>query len=662
MTIHTGKYMTRWGGRVALPCCLFALLLLVSCAKMGQPDGGWYDELPPRVVATSPAEGSTNVGRRQVVIDFDEYITLENASEKVVVSPPQIQMPNIKAQGKRISVDLLDELKPATTYTIDFSDAIADNNEGNPMGKYTYTFSTGAQIDTLEVSGYVLQAEDLEPVKGILVGLYSNLADSTFTTSPMLRVARTDGRGRFTIKGVKAGDYRLYALQDQDNDYRFSQKAEAIAFTPEIFTPTWKPDVRQDTIWRDSLHIAAITPVKYTHFLPDDVALTVFTEEQTDRYFLKSDRTDERFFTLFYTYGDRELPIVRGLNFNAEEALLVEPSVNQDTITYWLRDTMLINRDTLLMSVQHNVCDTAGVLRQQTDTLQLLAKIPYERRMKLQAEQQKKWEKQQKKRRERGETYETVMPGQMLEPEYEVSSEIDPDQNISILMPTPIASIDTSKIRLYQLVDTVWQETRYLLGEKPGTSRHYEVVAEWEPGMEYALEIDSAAFTDIYGRTQKAEQLDFAVRRMEEYATLAITLQGMEGRHCVVQLLNKQDKPVRQAATSDGTAHIFYIKPGTYYLRMFVDDNDNGRWDTGLYASGRQAEAVYYYPKSLECRAKWDISETWNPKAMPLFLQKPAEITRQKGDKQKAVRHRNAERAANMGIEIPASILNKENR
>ena len=161
---------------------LFTILLLMlsSCAKMRQPDGGWYDETPPRVLAASPSERATDVNSKKVNIYFNEFIKLDNASEKVVVSPPQIEAPEIKATGKHITVSLQDKLQPNTTYTIDFSDAISDNNEGNPLGNYTYSFSTGDHIDTLEVSGYVLEAENLEPVKGILVGLYSNQNDSAF--------------------------------------------------------------------------------------------------------------------------------------------------------------------------------------------------------------------------------------------------------------------------------------------------------------------------------------------------------------------------------------------------------------------------------------------------------------------------------------------------
>ena len=227
---------------------------IVSCARMGSPDGGWYDDDPPKVVSSSPADQSVNVNTKKISILFNEYIKLEDATSKVIVSPPQLEMPEIKASGKRVIVELQDSLKPNTTYTIDFSDAISDNNEGTPMGSFTYSFSTGEQIDTFEVSGYVLDASNLEPNKGISVGLYDDLADSAFKTKPMLRVSRSDSRGHFVIKGIAPGTYRAYALQDVDGDFRFSQKGEMIAFSHDTFSPSSNPDVRVDTVWRDSLH------------------------------------------------------------------------------------------------------------------------------------------------------------------------------------------------------------------------------------------------------------------------------------------------------------------------------------------------------------------------------------------------------------------------
>jgi hypothetical protein len=206
------------------------LLLLAACARMGQPDGGWYDETPPKVIGATPADGGVNVSGNKISILFDEFIKIDNPTENVVVSPPQMQTPEIKGAGKKIEVKLLDSLKANTTYTIDFSDAITDNDEGNPLGNYTYSFSTGDEIDTLEVAGYVLNAEDLEPVKGILVGLYADHADSTFRTQPMVRVSRTDSKGHFIIRGVAAGTYRIYALKDVDGNYLYNQKSEQLAF------------------------------------------------------------------------------------------------------------------------------------------------------------------------------------------------------------------------------------------------------------------------------------------------------------------------------------------------------------------------------------------------------------------------------------------------
>ena len=220
------------------------MMMIAGCARMGQPYGGWYDDRPPQIIATTPADNGTGVKEKKVVICFDEYIKVEDATNNVVVSPPQLEMPEIKGAGKKIVVELKDSLKENTTYTIDFSDAITDNNEGNPLGNYTFTFSTGAQVDTMEVSGTILDASNLEPVKGIMVGLYADLEDSAFYTKPLLRVARTDSRGRFIIRGVAKGKYRAYALQDMDGDYKYSQKGEMIAFSDRISVPTCGPDTR----------------------------------------------------------------------------------------------------------------------------------------------------------------------------------------------------------------------------------------------------------------------------------------------------------------------------------------------------------------------------------------------------------------------------------
>jgi len=652
------------GGGLSLLLTVIIGGVFTSCARMGNPDGGWYDETPPKVLGATPADKATEVKAQKVKISFDEFVKIDNPTENVIVSPPQLQAPEIKATGKSIEVKLLDSLKANTTYTIDFSDAISDNNEGNPLGNYTYSFSTGAEIDTMEVSGYVVAAENLEPVKGILVGLYANLADSAFEKQPMLRVSRTDSRGHFVIKGVKRGTYRVYALQDVDGNYQFNQKSEMIAFNHELIKPSVMDDTRQDTLWSDSLHIADIKRVGYAHFLPDNITLCAFHEVLTSRYLLSVTRNEANHFAVNFSYGNPKLPQIKGLNFNAHDAFIAIPNAKRDTIDYWLRDTALVNQDTLRMEMTYLMTDSAGQLVSQTDTLEVLSKQPYERRMKQLKATYEKWQKQQEKLKKKGEPYQTEMPRPTLAIRMQNTNEIDPEKRLQLQFETPISTIDTTKVHLYTKVDSLWYRANYQLlpaarrnaeGHfvRPDSLKYgmnYEISADWKPGQDYSFETDSTAFTDIYGAVTPKYKQGFKVKGDDEFGSLVITLTGLDGQPCIVQLLDRNDKVIKEVAAEHQQAEFYYLKPETYYLRLFVDSNHNGIWDTGDYAKDRQPEAVYYYPGKIECKAKWDLTESWNPTSTPLYQQKPGAITKQKADKQKTIRRRNAERAKQMGL------------
>lgn len=652
------------GGGLSLLLTVIIGGVFTSCARMGTPDGGWYDETPPKVLGATPADKATDVKAQKVKISFDEFVKIDNPTENVIVSPPQLQAPEIKATGKSIEVKLLDSLKANTTYTIDFSDAISDNNEGNPLGNYTYSFSTGAEIDTMEVSGYVVAAENLEPVKGILVGLYANLADSAFEKQPMLRVSRTDSRGHFVIKGVKRGTYRVYALQDVDGNYQFNQKSEMIAFNHELIKPSVMDDTRQDTLWSDSLHIADIKRVGYAHFLPDNITLCAFHEVLTSRYLLSVTRNEANHFAVNFSYGNPKLPQIKGLNFNAHDAFIAIPNAKRDTIDYWLRDTALVNQDTLRMEMTYLMTDSAGQLVSQTDTLEVLSKQPYERRMKQLKATYEKWQKQQEKLKKKGEPYQTEMPRPTLAIRMQNTNEIDPEKRLQLQFETPISTIDTTKVHLYTKVDSLWYRANYQLlpaarrnaeGHfvRPDSLKYgmnYEISADWKPGQDYSFETDSTAFTDIYGAVTPKYKQGFKVKGDDEFGSLVITLTGLDGQPCIVQLLDRNDKVIKEVAAEHQQAEFYYLKPETYYLRLFVDSNHNGIWDTGDYAKDRQPEAVYYYPGKIECKAKWDLTESWNPTSTPLYQQKPGAITKQKADKQKTIRRRNAERAKQMGL------------
>ena len=629
-------------------CCI--ALAMIGCARMGQPDGGWYDDDPPKVVACIPKDQATNISAKKITILFDEYIKLTDATNKVIVSPPQLEVPDIKATGKKIVVELQDSLMPNTTYTIDFSDAISDNNENNPMGSYTYSFSTGERIDTFEVSGYVLDASNLEPIKGIMVGLYNDLADSAFQTKPMLRVSRTDSRGHFVVKGVAPGTYRAYALQDMDGDFRFSQKSEMIGYNHLTFEPGSKPDTRTDTIWRDSLHIDALIKVPYTHFLPDDVTLLAFTHVLTDRFLIKTERVEANKFSMYFSYGNPQLPVIKGLNFDSDSAFVVETNEKQDTIHYWLRDTALVNQDTLRMEISYLMTDSAGVLINQTDTIEGLAKVSFEKRQKEMNKQKGQWRKDMGKRMKRGEKADTIWHEKPLEVKYDAPASMDPDRIVRIEMPTPLQHCDTAGVHLYSMIDSVWYESDCRMVPIPNQIRNYKLLADWRPGVEYSLEVDSAAFIDIYGKVSDPFKQGIKIKTEDEYGTLKLNITGVEDSAMIVQLLNSSGKMVKQVKVKNHVAEFKFIKPDKYYISALIDSNGNGVWDTGSYAEDRQAEAVYYYPREIECKAKWDVTQTWNVAGTPIYKQKPEKITKQKPEAAKKLKNRNAERARQLGI------------
>ena len=617
-------------------------LFLAGCANPGSPDGGPYDEEPPRIIGTTPLFGQVGSKNSKIRIYFNELVRLDNAVEKVVISPPQLEMPEIASKGKYVEVKLLDTLKANTTYSIDFGDAIVDNNEDNPLGNYAFIFSTGETIDTMEVSGTVLNAENLEPVKGILVGLHSDTTDTAFTKKPFVRVARTNGSGRFVIRGVARGSYKIYALNDADGDFRYSQKSEMLAFSPQTITTSSFPDVRMDTIWHDSIYYDSIIPVHYTHFIPDNVMLRAFKASHADRHLLKTERQASEHFDMYFTAPSTELPHIKGLNFNADNAFVIESNLTKDTISFWLKDTTLIYQDTLEAEVRYFENDSIGALVERTDTIEFVSKFSHEKQVKWAKDAFKKWQKEQNKRKKKGEPYEKTQPIPELAMESRIGN-IAPNENLSFIFKEPLALVDTTKIHLYLQKDSIYEEAPYLFRQDSVSIMRYKLYGEWRPLQRYKLVVDSAAFVGIYNHASKATDHKFDIPSLDTYCSLFVNVTGVNDSLGVVQLLSS-DKPVSNSRLKKGTAEFYFVRPGQYYLRMFVDRNGNGKWDEGDYSSGLQPEETYYYPQKLTLRARWDITQDWNINDFPLDKQKPLEITKQKPDQNRTIKSRNAER------------------
>lgn len=598
---------------------------LWSCASQGTPDGGPLDETPPRFIASVPAAGAINNTRKKITLEFDEFIKLEKASEKVVVSPPQLQQPEIKPNGKKITINLLDSLKANTTYTIDFSDAIVDNNEGNPLGNFAFTFSTGAAIDTMEVSGTVLDASNLEPVKGILVGLHSNLADSAFTKLPFDRVARTDSRGRFNIRGVAAGKYRIFGLTDTDQNFAYTQKNEVLAFNDSLVIPRFEERIRQDTMWVDSLTYDTIVEKKFTYYLPDNVILRSFKEPVLSQYLVKKERLTPQKFSLYYSAPAESLPVLKGLNFDEKDAFIIEKTLHNDTIHYWLKDSLLYKKDTLAMSINYLYTDTLNKLVPRTDTLKLAAK------------QVKKEEPKKKKKKDEPE------PTVFLQANPHIPSAMDVYDFISLTFAEPLERFDTAAIHLRQKVDTLWKDVSFEIEQDSLNGRRYNFYYDWEPAVEYEFAVDSMAFHSIYGLfTDKIKQ-NIKVRSLDEYGAIYFNVAGADSL-AFIELLDPQDKVVRRIRVNDRRAEFYYLNPGKYTARLVNDTNGNGVWDPGNYGEDRQPEMVYYYPQMLDLKALWELEQDWNVNALPLDKQKLDELKKQKPDEEKKKRTRDSQR------------------
>lgn len=635
--------------RHKLPALLMLMIVVYSCASMGNPDGGPYDEEPPKFVRSTPKPFAINSKEKKVTIEFDEFIKLEKAAEKVVVSPPQLEQPEIKASGRKVVVGLVDSLRPNTTYTIDFADAIVDNNEGNPLGNYAFTFSTGTTIDTMEVSGTVLSASDLEPVKNIQVGLHSDLSDSAFMKKPFDRVSRTDSRGHFSIRGIAPGKYRIYALMDGNQNYLFDSKTEMIAFSDSIIIPAMEDAMRQDTIWKDSLTIDTIKSVGYTRFLPDDIILRAFKEENDRQYLTRSERDKENHFVLTFSARADTLPTLKGLNFDERDAFIIEKTDRNDSICYWIKDSLIYQMDTLEIQMDYLATDTLDRLVSQTDTLFLANKLTRAEREKLEAKAAEEKEKERKKKEKKGEKIEPE-PTKFLTLNVDAPSAFDLDRNVYLSFDEPVASIDTAAIHMEIKKDSLWEEIPFLFVSDSVLPRKYEILAEWEPEKEYQLSIDSMAFKGVYGlHTNKVKQT-MKVKKQDEYGTILLNITGADST-AVVELLDGSGKVLRQQRiTPQNTADFYYLNPGTkFYIRLFNDRNGNGVWDTGKYSEHLQPEEVYYFPKVWEMKANFEFEENWNINAVPVEKQKLDEIKKQKPEETKKIQDRNKERARKLG-------------
>ena len=634
-------------------------LAMAACASIGSPEGGPRDYTPPQVVKTSPAPNSLNFKGNKVEITFDEIVNLKDQQKKVVISPAPRTQPLIRSVGKKVTIEFRDTLQDNTTYVIDFTNAIEDNNEGNQMDGYSFAFSTGDVIDTLAVSGIVLRANDLEPMQHVMVGLHSNLDDTAFTQLPLERVSRTNDRGKFTIRNLKAGSYHIFAINDVDGDYRMA-RTEDIAFLDTLVVPAVSEYTSMDTVFTFDRHIDTVMQATHTLYLPNDLLLCMFNENYRSHYIKNTARPEaDKLHFLFGAPNDTlpGLEVLRPVE-HARDWYRVERNQDNDSLIYWITDSAMIKCDTIIVATTYLRTDTAEQLVEVTDTIRFgyrkpNAKIKEEEKKAKEREERAKrlaqlLEKQEKamaqgKELNEGELeelkelqHETPDDVPILKAELARSGTFDVGDSIIVKFDTPVASIDQGGVLLEIKRDTLWIPLEGVAPLQPINDCNpltYWIPFNVQPDSTYRLTIDSAAVTSVYGLYNGLLRKELKVKGLEEYANVFFKVNVHDG--AFVELMTSNEKVERRATVQNGAFELLNVNPNTYYLRLVIDSNGNGKWDTGNYANHLQPEEVYYYPKKLKLRRNWDLDESWNIYQTAIDLQKPEEIRHNKPDQAK---------------------------
>lgn len=602
---------------------IIAAAVMYSCANIGNPSGGPIDKTPPIFMRSNPTPNAVNVKDRKIEIFFDEIVTLKDPSTKIIVSPAQTEMPRMSALGRKVTVELVDSLLPNTTYTIDFSNSIQDNNEGNAIDNFAFAFSTGSVIDSMRVSGYVLDSRTLEPMQSVVVGLQSNLADSAFHKEKLQRVALTNDRGQFTIRNVSPGSYHIFAIKDLDRDYKFGNPTEDIAFLDSIIVPSIGSREAADTVYNDLNEIDTIMRATRPAYFPNDILLSMFNEDRKSQYLANNLRVDSTRISLTFAAASDTLPSLSivGRNDVPDQWYTLERSQTNDTLTYWIRPPHLVSADTLMVATTYLRTDTTSNLSWGTDTLKFT------------------FQRQKTKKKKKNEETDSLEQIRFMELHPLANGTQEVYAPLLLQTGTPIERYSREAFHLQRKLqnDTTFYPAEIksiALRDSTLSRRDLMLKVDWEPGAAYTLAVDSLAMTDIYGLQTKPLKVDFNVRKMEEYGNIVFNIPAVRDS-AIVELLDGTEKIVLRAPVKSHRAELLNLLPGKYYARLFIDRNGNGKYDTGNYDMHLQPEETVYYPGAINLKKNWDVEQTWDIYATPIDKQKPEAIKKNKPERKK---------------------------
>ena len=570
------KRLSKYIPLIPAALVLGAMMFPSGCANTTTPpSGGPKDTIPPVLVKTAPLPGSVNVPthKTQVKFTFNEYVVVKEPNN-IFLSPPLEKKPKYRMSGKTLVVSFESDLDSNTTYTLDITGAIVDNNEGNWYEGFTLVFSTGSQIDSMCMTGLVQDCNTLMPLKGATVLLYKDHADSAIFLHRPDAATKTDDWGFFSIRNIKDTVYRVYALKDANNNNKYEPDQESVAFLSEPFRPT--------TFFNDSLYEFKKFNMKDTALClarKTDVELNVFREKPSRQYIVKKERVGLR--TAFLTFMAPNAK-VNSMKFRGlpAEKLISQFNPQKDSLELWVNDQRKMP-DTLFLQINYDKTDSLGNLV-STDEL---VKLSLDK--KLRAELQK-------------------------------SSQRDVKHNDTIAVfkgtvdPTTVEQYGFSVEFQYPLIKDAWDSLtfrsvnprqqekmeRYEVKQDPNNLRKYTIMPREKlmSGFDYFLKIPHRKFRDVNGFWNDSTELKVTLPNDEKLSTISLEMNKVRHRYIIDLLSEKRDKVIRSfIIDNDQTVFFPYVKAGKYCVRITEDSNKNGLVDTGSILEHRQPEKVIFF-------------------------------------------------------------------
>lgn len=571
------------------------LSFFTSCANIGMPSGGLKDSIPPVIVKSVPAFDQRNYNDQKVRITFNEFVIVEGLNDKFVVSPPTTKKPIIRTKGKTLIIDLNEKLKPNTTYSLDFKDGVSDNNERNPLKSLRLAFSTGPGFDSLRVVGFIKDAFNLEPIANSYVLLYRGRSDTLVYKSRPDFIAKTDPKGFFAVTNLPADTFQVYGLSDLDNDLKFTPGSDSISFIDNLVIPSAKFLPQRDTAITTGLDTLLI--FGKTRFSPEPLYLFRFGEAFFDLRLDKYVHPTRKVVDLTFTQSVADTFNIEPINFKAKPGWkYTEMSAKSDSIRIWLTDSMVYNKDTLIFKVDYLQQDSLKEYYTKSDTLRLYFTDV------TQASRNKR------KERRKIEKEEISVPLTT-----NARAGFDVYRQITIESPEPISIFDSTKISLFEKIDTLYTPITYKLTPDSLNKRRYQLAHPWKYGTNYKLTIDSTAIKTIYNTDSKKLKEEFKTQEEDYYGKIVWNIKNIT-LPTIVQLLtdDKEENVVQSMRfTKDGVLTFKYLEPRKYLIKAIFDKNNNGKWDTGDLKKRIQPEEVMYYLSVVKVRGNWDNKNDW---------------------------------------------------